>query len=268
MNLGGFFNDPMSSLGIGNDFIADSPIGSFLGMAQNKEAKRQFNTSLDWQKYQFNKQIEMMNNAHQREIADLEKAGLNPVLSANGSGLGTPTGLGTVSPTAHMDSGSAGLNFITGLLGNIANMKNAEANLTTANAVDKKATAESSYIDTQKRILGYSENYSRVKGERFEDYIRMELNKDPRNTVKAIAYGFGDLINELANKSPSSLNVQRAGQNLETFSEIFDSKQVRNVIDTISIPNNIKKNVVNLLKIIRIFTAPKELHGFKLEDIF
>lgn len=46
----------------------------------------------------FDKQKKLMNTAHQREVKDLRKAGLNPILSAKTSGAGTPGALGYQPP--------------------------------------------------------------------------------------------------------------------------------------------------------------------------
>lgn len=46
--------------------------------------------------------INLANTAHQREVSDLRKAGLNPILSANGSGAGVPT-LQAFTPSNPLD---------------------------------------------------------------------------------------------------------------------------------------------------------------------
>lgn len=60
-------------------------------------------------------QVMLANTAHQREVADLHKAGLNPFLSASGSGaVVANTQAGQVQPASAGVSANGGSNFIQG----------------------------------------------------------------------------------------------------------------------------------------------------------
>lgn len=63
-------------------------VGPAISTAGALYANRQ---NLKHQDYWNNYQVELSNTAHQREVADLEAAGLNPILSAGGSGSSTPS---------------------------------------------------------------------------------------------------------------------------------------------------------------------------------
>lgn len=83
--LGGLKNIAGSALGVlATPFAGSTALSMAGGLYENKfqreEAKRQRN----WE-------YEMSSTAHQREVEDLQKAGLNPMLSVN-HGASTPTG--------------------------------------------------------------------------------------------------------------------------------------------------------------------------------
>lgn len=104
-------------------------LGSFINKVTgaSNSAKQSYKYSSWLQNENFEHQKEAMKNAHQWEVEDLQKAGLNPILSADGTGA-SAGGVGGGS-TVGMQSGMGGLSDIINSAGGLLKLSSEIDNL-------------------------------------------------------------------------------------------------------------------------------------------
>lgn len=117
-----------------------SAMGELTGENSAKAANRE---NIKWQNYWNDKSIELANTAHQREVADLKAAGLNPILSAGGSGASTP---GLTAPQVQNEMPGGYLEQANKFMGLMSAGAQA-SNLMTNSALQKAQTAQTN-LDT------------------------------------------------------------------------------------------------------------------------
>lgn len=193
--------------------ITSSLIGAgasiFGGYMSKRSAKWVMQKQIELAREQMNFQERMSNTAHQREVADLKAAGLNPVLSANG-GASTPQG--AMANIAGMNPTEDGINSALAIMQQRLNAKATASQIgvndTQQDLNKQSANAQQYMADMYHESAAYTNEQNR----QLQEFGSLERQANLENVYAATAQTLNSIenANKLTNAQVENLRFNNA----------------------------------------------------------